>query len=780
MSQSRPEQAQNISGKTNKNLSFQTRLVIFVLLISLVPLIIIATRDIFQTRQALVNGIEISLQASAVQTANSLDNFIQKTLDSISAEAELADFVTYLTVSPSVRTGTVIRARTLNLLKNLENKDRGNIISYALVDTNGNVLLDSATDLLYNESGDAYFAQIRFSDNPIITTVTYLDNKTPSLTFASKVLNENGGYIGILRVKYNSSVLQDIVINSGSSPDTLILLLDDLYIRLADNKNPVLIQKSIAPLNLIDYLLAVDSKRFLNIPREEQTTNFVEFAYALDNAEEQPFFNTDITPNIPGDDTIAAAFMQTQPWIITYSRPTPSFLADVQQQTRTNAILVAVTSLLIALITTFAARSFTAPIAALTKTANSISQGDLSARAEVKTSDELGILASTFNSMTDQLQSTLAGLEERVFDRTEDLQKSNLELEIIAEVAREISVIRDLDTLLNVSANLIHQRLNYYHVGIFLVDERNEYAHLQAASSVAAEQILTQGIKFRMNDISPIATALRAGQVYFSTKTSEDKNSSQNPLLPETVSEAILPLRIRNITIGALDIQANNNSSLGDRETNTLKLLADQLAAAVENAQLVRQVEGTLSELTNANRSQTQQIWKATIEERDRPGFEYDGLQIKAIPQNLPADLLRQLESGKPIIINKSTENNDAKNSLLIPLTILNQVIGVIGLENENPNHIWTENDIAIAQAAANRAALTLENARLLEDSQRRANKERAISDATSRIGTALSMENILQATAEELERVLGNSEVVLQINTETPSPTNTSAYPEQ
>ncbi|MCE9647575.1 MAG: GAF domain-containing protein [Chloroflexi bacterium] len=554
----------------------------------------------------------------------------------------------------------------------------------------------------------------------------------------------------------------------GPTTDTLILLLDEFHIRMADSQNPSLIQKSITPLNQVDYLLAIDTKRFLDIPREKQSTNFVEFDNALDTAEEKPFFRVDITPNIPGDDTVAVALLKTKPWTVAYTRPTSIFLADVQQQIRTNIILVISTSIFITLLAALVARSLAGPIISLTNTANSISQGDLSARAEVRTSDEIGILASAFNSMTSQLQTTLAGLEERIGERTKDLQKSNLELETIAEVAREISIIRDLDTLLKVSTNLIRERLNYYHVGIFIVDDRNEYAHLQAASGIASEQMLSQNIKFRIDGMDPLATALRSGNVYFSPDAGKDKFLPRNPLLPDTVSEALLPLHIRNITIGALDIHAGAGVPFGERETNTLRLLADQMAAAVENAQLVRQVEGTLRELTNASRSQTRQIWKAAINQKERPGYEYDGLRIKPVPQNLSKDLLRQLESGKPIIVTRET--GDANNSLLLPLTVLNQVIGVIGLENEDPNHIWSENDIAIAQAAANRASLTLENARLLEESQRRATKERAISDATSRIGSAVNMENILLATAEELERILGDSELILQINTSTTS----------
>jgi GAF domain-containing protein len=320
-----------------------------------------------------------------------------------------------------------------------------------------------------------------------------------------------------------------------------------------------------------------------------------------------------------------------------------------------------------------------------------------------------------------------------------------------------------MQTLLNVSVNLIRERLNYYHVGIFIIDERGEFALLQAASSVAAEELLASKVKIRVNEIDPLGNALRAGQVYYSPNVGTDKVLRSNPLLPETFSEAVLPLRIRNVTVGLLDIQANIRSNLGEREINTLKLLADQLAAAIENAQLVQQVEGALNALTDANRSQTQQIWRAAIDQREKPAYEYDGLQVRPIPQNLSPKLLKELENGKPVIMEQNAEAQGAQNTLIVPLMVLNQVIGVIGLEQEDPGQRWTDEEIGIAQAAANRAVLTLENARLLEESQRRAIKERTIFEATARIGSAVNIENILQATAEELERVLTDSEVTLQ-----------------
>ncbi|MBK7319923.1 GAF domain-containing protein [Candidatus Villigracilis affinis] len=761
---------QNASARRNTTLSLQTRLVLFVLLIALVPLIIIAVRDTIQTQEALTNSAKTSLRSSAEQTANSLDTFLLTTLNSIEIESQISVFTEYLSLPISQRiTGRPEQFRAQGLLNKLSTKDEVNIISYALVDVEGNILLDSAPQRAdKNESDEAYFPQVRFSTEPIITEVVYDESGVTAITFANRVLGSNGSYLGILRVKYDSSILQSIVVDSSkTSANALVLLLDQVYIRLADSRNPSLIQKSVAPLTQVDYLLAIEARRFPDLPREELSTNFFEFEDALDNAVNEPFFRVDITPNIPGDDTIAIAAMKTRPWVVAYSRPTSLFLADVQSQTRANVGLVTGALILISIITTLVARNLTDPIIALTKTANAISQGDLSARAEVNTSDEIGSLASAFNSMTDQLQSSLSGLEERIFERTADIQKRNLEMEAIADVAREIAIIRDMDTLLNVSTSLIREKFNFYHVGIFLVDERGEYAILRAASSVAAEKLLERKYKLRVGQTGLVGNVTGTGQAYIALDVGHDAVHFENPFLPNTRSEIVLPLRNHNITIGALDIQVDIPTAFDERDIQTFQILADQLAAAIENAQLAQQVEENLAALTSTNRSQTQQIWRAIVDQQKYSAYEYDGLQIKAVPQDLPADIMAQLNNGKPIAYMQNADSKNAKNTLMIPLMVLNQVIGVIGLEQENPNHVWTEEDIAVAQAAANRAALTLENARLLEESQRRATKERAIFEATSRIGAALSVENILQATAEELERIAGGSEITLQFQSD-------------
>jgi GAF domain-containing protein len=387
--------------------------------------------------------------------------------------------------------------------------------------------------------------------------------------------------------------------------------------------------------------------------------------------------------------------------------------------------------------------------------------------------DNLQNLYSELRLRETELNKTQITLEERVNSRTSDLERSTFDLETISAVSREISTIRDVNTLLNVSANLIRERFNYYHTAIFLLDDLGESAILQAASGAAAQQMIEQRYRFNIDKRSDLGTALREGHAYVSLDVAKDMVLTRNPLLPETISEIVLPLRVLSKTIGVLDIQSNRSIYFDERNIRTLGLLVDQLAAAIENARLLQRVEGTVNELNKAYRLETQKAWQTTVENRAATAYEYDGQQIRSIPNNLPIGLIKQLEAGKAVAIKEKTGIQDGiNNALLVPIMVLNQVIGVIGLEQKDPNHAWTNEEIAVAEAAANRAALTLENARLIEESQRRALKERTISDATARIGTALNIENILDITALELERIIGESEVILQIDTESrPTP---------
>ncbi len=770
MSQSKSEQRQDILNGINNTTSLQTRLAVFVLFVALVPLIVISTRDILQTQQALKNSAEVSLKSSAAQTANSLDSFIQRTLDSVHAESQLIDFENYLTLPVNARIGTSVQSRTQNLLENLSKKDSVNIISYALVDTNGDILLDSATDVHVNESTQPYFLPVQFSDTPIVSYVTYEQDDTTSITFANAITNSSGGYIGVLRVKYKSAVLQDVIIKSiGPNTDTSVLLLDQLGIRLADSQNPELILKSITPLKPIDYSIAVNNHRLLDTSPEKQSTNYPDLESALDNAVNQPFFRTDITPNIPGDDTIAVAFLQTQPWTITYGRPTSNFLADVQQQTRTNIIFVTAASILITIIAVIFVRSLTLPIISLTKTANAISQGDLSARAEINTTDEIGLLARTFNKMSSQIQGLITDLEQRVEQRATELEQRTQELEqtikqsekradelqTIAEIARSISTEKELENLLPLITQTVSERFSFYHVGIFLLNETGKFAVLRAANSPGGQIMLKRQHKLQVGQAGIVGNVTSTGIPRIVLNTGADTVFFNNPDLPETHSEMALPLTARGKIIGALDIQSAFANAFTKADVSILSLLADQIAITIDNTRLLEDTTKALSESQSVFRDYLAGAWqnKSTAE-------------IFGYYQTLAGgQLITDNAAGQIDTINNKT------NTIALPIQLRDQEIGTIQIRPNKSNRIWSKDEINIVQAIAERLGLALDNARLFEETSSRASRERLVSDITNKIRNTNDPQEMIKTAVQELQRALGASRVEIIPRKNAPPP---------
>jgi GAF domain-containing protein len=100
---------------------------------------------------------------------------------------------------------------------------------------------------------------------------------------------------------------------------------------------------------------------------------------------------------------------------------------------------------------------------------------------------------------------------------------------------------------------------------------------------------------------------------------------------------------------------------------------------------------------------------------------------------------------------------------MAIPIKLRGETIGIVNVRSSLMRP-WDQDEVDIAQAAADRVALTLENARLLSTAQRRAAKERTIGEISTRIGSLVDIDNILQTAAREMSQMLPGSEVVIQL----------------
>jgi len=184
-------------------------------------------------------------------------------------------------------------------------------------------------------------------------------------------------------------------------------------------------------------------------------------------------------------------------------------------------------------------------------------------------------------------QAAVALQNARLLDET---QRRATQLAAAAEVARDATSILDVDQLLNETVHLISEQFGFYHAGVFLVDEQNEYAVLRAASSEGGYRMLERGHKLPVGKLGIVGYVSGTGRPRITLDVGEDAVHFVNPDLPDTRSEMGLPLKVREQVIGVLDVQDTQESAFSEDDVAVLQTLADQLAAAITNARLFQEV----------------------------------------------------------------------------------------------------------------------------------------------------------------------------------------------
>lgn len=373
------------------------------------------------------------------------------------------------------------------------------------------------------------------------------------------------------------------------------------------------------------------------------------------------------------------------------------------------------------------------------------------------------------NDINRELESFASNLEKRVNERTAEIERANsqvskraTQLQTITELSESIAQVQDLNELFPAATRLISERFGFYHVGIFLVDQNHEYAVLQAANSEGGERMLKRHHRLKLGT-GVVGYSAKTGQPRIALDVGADAVFFNNPDLPETRSETALPLRSRNETIGVLDIQSREANAFSTEDLEVLTALANQVSIALETSRLLTETRAALAQVQEVYDAFTHAEWSHTIARTEQHGFRYQTGRIEMLENALQhPEVASAVQSGETAT-NQPNGSKERSATVAVPVKLRGEVIGILHIESNDPDKRWQDDEISLVQAVAERAAFAMENARLFQDARRRAAKERLISEATARISSAFNVENILQTTAEELERVLGGSEISIQ-----------------
>ena len=359
-----------------------------------------------------------------------------------------------------------------------------------------------------------------------------------------------------------------------------------------------------------------------------------------------------------------------------------------------------------------------------------------------------------------ELNELRVDLEQRVETRTSELAKRAMQLEAVSSVARTSASVQDINELLPNITNLVSQQFGFYHVGIFLMDETRDLAILRAANSEGGQQMLNRNHSLPIDLNSIVGYTISIGEPRIALDVGVDSVSPDNPDLPDTRSEMALPLRVGTRVIGAIDVQSTATNAFSQEDVAILTTLADQVSIAIENARLFGEARNALTESKSVFEKYTRQDWSNFVGQVKHTGFVFDGQHVA------PLDNQTKREHIKAAIKTGSLSRERGSATVAVPIKLRGQTIGVLDLRSKRGAREWTQDEIALLEAAAERAALALENARLVESAQRRASRERAIGEISTRIGAVNDIEAILQTAVEELGRKIGGAaEVILELD---------------
>lgn len=336
-------------------------------------------------------------------------------------------------------------------------------------------------------------------------------------------------------------------------------------------------------------------------------------------------------------------------------------------------------------------------------------------------------------------------LEEKVIERTEELENRMSQLRNSAITARSIAELQSISELLEAATQLVSDKFGYYHSGLFILDEQKKSAFLQASSSIAGKALIGQAFNVETDRKNPLASAVEQNRAII-TSDIDQKNFIADENFPLTRSRMILPLAVRGDVIGLLDLHSDQPRAFNIEDAEILQILADLTAISFDNVRLINETQSLISQLEANTSIQTQRTWRK-LTSRQMPAYQYTPAGVRPI-------FTRDKRSG----------NNEDKNSLQVPLVLYGQSIGNIKLRGKSNNADWTEREKALVEKIADQVSLALENSRLVEEAQKNAARDQMIANVSTHIRETLDIESVARTAASELQRVfdLKEAEIII------------------
>jgi GAF domain-containing protein len=347
--------------------------------------------------------------------------------------------------------------------------------------------------------------------------------------------------------------------------------------------------------------------------------------------------------------------------------------------------------------------------------------------------------------------------------RSQDLQRRLAQLRAAAEIEHTISAVLETKELMQKVVDLLSERFGLYHVGVFLLGEtasslskmdgEGKYDNAAGVGDLAqagAEVILRAGTG---NIVPKGYTLILSGTTNAwwamvnrkprMIETTGKKDPYTATYLPLAHTELALPLISQERVTGILMIHSTQSNAFEEDDISLFQSAADSLAIALENAALFKQNQDDLEEIRALQKQYLSRSWAETQQVHGNLSYTYEASPDQGAQTTAPGSSFSAFNT---------------------PISVRNLTIGHFELESDK--NAWSVEDRTFIESVITEAALALENTRLLDETQRRANHDRLVAEVTRAVQSSTDIEGMLSSAIRELGRKLQASEAIIRLNT--------------
>lgn len=436
------------------------------------------------------------------------------------------------------------------------------------------------------------------------------------------------------------------------------------------------------------------------------------------------------------------------------------------------------------------------PLQLLTDAAQKFKDGDWNQRVEIPSDDEVGLLANSFNHMAEQLGNAYESLEKRVDERTRQIRTA-------AEVAQSITNIPNLNEMLNKTAELLVREFGFYQASIYITDRSGKFADFKTGYGPATQELLNKKYRLEIGSASIIGWVSAKNTPRIVANVLEDPLYLKNEALPETKSEACVPIALGELVLGVLDVQNQQVGTFGDDTIVMLQTLASQIASAIQTTGLMESSQVNFQEVERLYRSSRliaeskneHEIYKVTgqilstapytvaifkvgqdvLTVHSSTDATRNMLEIKELPQEVRINLFELndylmrgvanatlIDSNTPKALKEVLHNLGLMSAVFIPVRKNNFLISIIMIGSQQ--QILSNASMQPYINLADLMSIAFERIDALEGTERHLREVDALMSVNELISSASDIQAFYHELSLKIKQIIGDYNIIVAL----------------